>query len=438
MHLAKIAQNQSGNIAMLTALCAIPVFGVIAFSVDYSRAQNQRVELQYAIDNAALAIARLPNPDQAEMDALVAQTLAANLHNPDALAGVTTTVSRVDQDVTVRASYTSPSYLSVNDFDIVVEAVSTRDRALDRPLEFVMIMDTTRSMDIVSHSWADAVDTINWVFGELTYGVNGVNTVDISFLPISDRVNIGTANSSWLNAAAPTGWNGCVEPRYTPTTAAVAAGVTTSSDEPGADYHLSIDTPTEFAFEASIPGVTGGLSDFGSSYPYCPNTITGPTSHLPTLTSAVNGSTAAGTGRFDLALTWGWRLVAEEWSGVWNGDVGYPAPAGSADKIITIVTDSHTVAWDYEAGGSGGARPGGHARNTVSDDGFVQIEALCEAIKDDGVTVAVLLTNSYSRAKSPWTNCASEDWFFEIDTIEDFKVAMGAIATRFANIRLKS
>ncbi|MEL6662260.1 MAG: hypothetical protein AAFR33_04580, partial [Pseudomonadota bacterium] len=200
---------------------------------------------------------------------------------------------------------------------------------------------------------------------------------------------------------------------------------------------LDTTSHVDAKFDASIPGVTGGLSDWGTSWPRCPDPYTGPTSNLTELSNAVNSAQASGTGRFDLALAWGWRLVSEEWQGEF-GPTGFPGAAGDSDKMITIVTDSHTVAWDWEAGGSGGSRPGGYAHNTVPDFGFEQIEALCERIKDDDVEIAVLLTNSYERAKTPWENCASANLFFEVDTIADFRVAMAAIANRYVDVRLKS
>ncbi|MEO0817643.1 MAG: pilus assembly protein TadG-related protein [Pseudomonadota bacterium] len=472
-------QNKRGNIAMLTGLCLVPLAAIAGFSVDYARAENHKVALQNAADMAALAAGKLGNPTQAELDAVVQSVVAANFEFFNKYPGLAPTVSVSGNDLTVTANMQVDRMVLGGKFDVAVRSVVERSHGLDAPLEFSMIMDTTNSMALVSNSWGDAVSAINWTFGELVAGATIQNPANIMFMPISDRVNIGTGNADWLSGPAPTNWNGCVEPRYTELVSDDADDDDDDDDDrwgrerddddddddddedddrrdrdeddddrdenetvrvsskPADGFILDTVSHGDAKFEASIPGVTGGLSERNASYPRCPDAITGPTSNLTELSNAVNSAQASGTGRFDLALAWGWRLVSEDWADEF-GETGFPAAAGSADKMITIVTDSHSTAYDWEAGGSNGDRDGGHAYNTLSDAAFAQIEALCQRIKDDDVEIAVLLTNSYARAKTPWENCASDDMFFEVETIGDFRVAMAAIANRYVEVRLKS
>ncbi|MEM9739023.1 MAG: TadE/TadG family type IV pilus assembly protein [Pseudomonadota bacterium] len=432
--------DSNGNIAMIAGLTFVPLAALAGFSVDYARAQNHQVALQTAVDMAALSAGRLGNPTQAELDALVAAVVSANFEFASQYPGLVPSASLSGDEVTVSASINFETVLAIGGFDVGVTSIVEREHGLDAPLEFSMIMDTTNSMALVSNSWDDAVSAINWTFGELTAGATVENPANIMFMPISDRVNIGTENADWLSGPAPSNWNGCVEPRYTPEVVDGDPEPTppiATAGEPATGWNLDTVSHVDAKFEASIPGVTGGLSDKGSSWPKCPDAFTGPTSNLTELSNAVNSAQASGTGRFDLALAWGWRLVSEDWQDEF-GTTDFPGAAGDTDKMITIVTDSHTVAWDWEAGGSDGDRPGGYAHNTLPDFGFAQIEALCQQIKDDDVEIAVLLTNSYSRAKTPWETCASDDLFFEVDTIDDFRIAMSAIANRYVEVRLKS
>ncbi|MEM6825521.1 MAG: pilus assembly protein TadG-related protein [Pseudomonadota bacterium] len=452
-----LSYDSRGNIAMISALSLVPLAAVAGFVVDYNRANSHQVALQQAVDLAALSAAKLADPTQQQLNQAVANVVAANFEYATLYPNLSPTVSMVGNDLTVNAGIELDLMMSTGDMDVSASAVVERNHGLDAPLEFSMIMDTTVSMGLISNSWDDAVSAINWTFGELTAGATSQNPANIMFMPISDRVNIGTENADWLAGPAPTNWNGCVEPRYTKeTTVTVPVSGNLASDpnascnglectitsyetsgEPDDGFVLDAISHADAKFEASIPGQTGGLSDWGQSWPRCPGAITGPTQNLTELSNAVNSAQATGTGRFDLALAWGWRLVSEDWQDEF-GATGFPGAAADTDKMITIVTDSHTVAWDWEAGGSGGNRPGGYAHNTVPDFGFQQIEALCQRIRDDGVEIAVLLTNSYERAKTPWRNCASEDLFFEVDTIADFRMAMASIANRYVDVRLKS
>ena len=56
--LAQFLKNSSGNVAMTTAICILPIFTAVGAAVDYSNYVNMRSAVQNAIDAAGLAAAR--------------------------------------------------------------------------------------------------------------------------------------------------------------------------------------------------------------------------------------------------------------------------------------------------------------------------------------------------------------------------------------------
>lgn len=77
-------RDEQGGVAVLFAVCFIPIMAVVAASVDYSRANRAMVQLQAATDSAALALAKeaktVPS-SQLQPDA--AAFVQAGVYNPD-------------------------------------------------------------------------------------------------------------------------------------------------------------------------------------------------------------------------------------------------------------------------------------------------------------------------------------------------------------------
>ena len=78
-------RNESGNVAMMFGLALIPLLGLAGVAIDYSNATRTQVDMQSALDGAALAgVSHLKKPD-AELKEVVGKYLNANL--PSSLRG---------------------------------------------------------------------------------------------------------------------------------------------------------------------------------------------------------------------------------------------------------------------------------------------------------------------------------------------------------------
>jgi hypothetical protein len=396
-------------------------------AIDVSSSHSAERELSYAADAAALVGARDLDLKKSEREQVALDYFRSNSSHLGKTYSASASVEILDDGARVtvegKKDTTLLQLVGVDSLPlkVVAEARSGGVTIEPHPIEIVLVMDTTQSMRSISKSWDDAVKVVAETFDMLVgeddasskSGKDKTNPKDevfISFVPLGDRINVGTDKTKWIKGSAPKNWNGCLEPR---------------EEKIGSlQYALSDTKPTgKNKFEASIPGKTGGLSKFGSGYPHCPAKITGPTNDIDTLKKAVAGIWPAGTGRFDEGLAWAWRLVSPEWHGRWDAP-NYPNKKDERRKVIVIVTDSYSTAYDHEVGAKGGV-----PWNQISDRGFTHIEDLCSRIKEDGIEIHVLLFNSYERAKGPWSRCASEDSFFEIGNIDDFRVGLERAAT---------
>ena len=54
----RFRRNESGQYAMMTAILAVPLLGALAFAVDFTEMNRQRVEVLNALDAAGIATAR--------------------------------------------------------------------------------------------------------------------------------------------------------------------------------------------------------------------------------------------------------------------------------------------------------------------------------------------------------------------------------------------
>ncbi len=67
----RFARNQSGNVAVIFAVSAVPLIGLLGGAVDLSRQQRYKTELLNAMDSAAVALAKRGAKDDSDADQFV-------------------------------------------------------------------------------------------------------------------------------------------------------------------------------------------------------------------------------------------------------------------------------------------------------------------------------------------------------------------------------
>lgn len=122
--ISNFRSNSSGNVAMITALVAVPMIGAVGCAIDYSNAVMIRTKLQAAADAAALATVSFNSPVVATAanmtgdgtvsggSTYAANFFAANLPANYSSVTPTVTVTKTGTTITATVSYATavPTY----------------------------------------------------------------------------------------------------------------------------------------------------------------------------------------------------------------------------------------------------------------------------------------------------------------------------------------
>ena len=290
-----------------------------------------------------------------------------------------------------------------------INVIAEATAASSEPVELVFVLDTTASMAAV---WHASVGTFRSTLQNIQDS-SGNKNLFVSFIELSDRINVGTRNGAWLNSV-PAGWNGCVQPR--------------EENIGGVPWVLTDKTPYELKFDPSVKQVhhwwTYGI--------YCPGEVVGPTHDINKIITTLNAVRPRGTGRFDEAMAWGWRMISPKWRGLW-GEPKYPADYGKARKIIVFATDGHTVIYEFETDRQ---RPWGINNGSVA--GYENLVRVCNDIKrNDKTEIYFLHFTGAPNLTSYAKQCASgDDHYFRIYNATDVDLALGKIGNMATDVRL--
>jgi Flp pilus assembly protein TadG len=264
-----IRLGRGGNIALITALLAVPVVGMVGIATDGARAWLLRSRIHTALDAAALAGARNINLPAGQRDAEIAAMFWTNYGVREAgfslaeatgraWAGFLGARTTLDAPTAVDASTIRVSARAVLDTtfatvlgfnDMAVSATAEARRA-DVGMELALVLDVTGSMDTNCSVPGDrtatncgvtpvprdpgttvtsrnnntdllrlaSADLVNILYGTR----ETVPNLWVSVVPYTTTVNLGSGRQDWLapEAAAslggdfaPAGWRGCVEAR---------------------------------------------------------------------------------------------------------------------------------------------------------------------------------------------------------------------------------
>ncbi len=249
----RFALDQRGNVAIIFAVSAVPLIGLLGGAVDLTRHHRHKVELLNAMDSAAIALARRGAKDDADADAFVNDYIAAlrpsagrdkMLHVGAFNATEIEGGWRVEAtDATMDTAFMPLIGISQMPFDISTEVMTTGGN-----YEVALALDNTGSMaqrgkirDLkeASHHLIDilyeesgAEDRVKMALVPFTTTVNirgeafdpawldrtgqglGEHQLD-SYDRVVDRLDIFGALSNGRRGAdgLPTEWKGCVEAR---------------------------------------------------------------------------------------------------------------------------------------------------------------------------------------------------------------------------------
>jgi Flp pilus assembly protein TadG len=248
--------DDRGNVAIVAALAIAPLTLASIGAVDLTHSLSARVELQDALDAAALAAGRSTTQDETVLQAIGERILRQNLANAgDVVLSSSSFKLNAKGAVVASASATfQPMMTALAGGGPAEVQASTEVMRAGAILEIALVLDNTGSMDeslgpkqdskisYLKTAATSFVDTMDAASRQNTTP----NSVRISLVPFSNMIKVGTEfrNSTWVdqNAASPindeifttkqgvtqhanrfdlltklnTSWEGCVETRKAP------------------------------------------------------------------------------------------------------------------------------------------------------------------------------------------------------------------------------
>lgn len=251
---------REGNVAMLWALCAAIIVGMIGLGVDFARAQSLRAQMQNAVDGAVLVAERSANMTLEE------RTAAARAFFDEALGGqgmtgnLTFSLTQLDTGGhRVQASLDMDlglaRLINPEGWRVAVQADAVGEAS--PPIEVVLALDNTGSM-------ADDMDTLRdgaQDLAEFLLSLDG-DSVSVGLVPFVAQVNIGTGATqmSWMDTAGANPHHGeMLEDRYMGYRGTTGGACTNATRYP----------TTYGGFEVRwVKGPIAGMSGTSSSYCY--------------------------------------------------------------------------------------------------------------------------------------------------------------------------
>ncbi len=196
---------------MLWAIMGATLVGLLGLSVDFTRAQALRVKLQNAADGAVLVAERLSNRPIA--DRTSAAQAFFNAEMGDFADDVEFSVVALD-DGGHRVTARMPMDLSlaklVRNEPWYVRVNSEAMADASPPIEVVLALDNTGSMSADMQTLRDGAQTL----ADFLLSLDG-DSVKVGLVPFNAQVNIGSANTQWIDTTDTNPHNGVMlEGRY--------------------------------------------------------------------------------------------------------------------------------------------------------------------------------------------------------------------------------
>lgn len=205
---SRFRRCESGGVAILFGLFAIPLLFCAGLAIDYTRALSVQHHLQFAADAAALAARGAGDDAQTNAEATAEAFAKSNAHELNGAKLKKVVVTEIEGGVRVELAALVPTSISkaVGVDDIDVSAVAEAMRA-SAEIEIALVLDNTGSM-------AGSMDQLKTGAKDLVSAIYGTSSssskVKFAVVPYVGAVNIGNTNNhmAWMDASADASWHG--------------------------------------------------------------------------------------------------------------------------------------------------------------------------------------------------------------------------------------
>ena len=286
--LARFCADRRGNVAMMVALCAMAMLGLVGVALDFSRTMMVRTSMQDALDAAVLAAAELQSRGGASMadlraiaNAMISANETGSVAHVCAEPVLTRNVAsgRVSMDMACDTPTTLSAVLGFPKLSFTVASTAEYART---QLDVAMMLDVTGSMS--GQKLKDLKAAAKLLVDTVVDPTGAGDDVRVALAPFSASVNAG---GYFLKATnIPPGAVRCVTERV--------GGQAYTDAAPGAG-----------AYSAAGPN-------------NCPGASIVPLAHDPVaLKARIDAFSAGGMTAGHLGVAWARYLISPKWSGVW-------------------------------------------------------------------------------------------------------------------------
>jgi Flp pilus assembly protein TadG len=390
--LARFATDRRGNVAMMFALCAVAMLGLVGVALDFSRTMMARASVQHAVDAAVLAAAELQSRGGASTsDLRDVATAMINANNNGAVEHVcaapvlnrNVATGRVSIDMACDTPTTLSAVLGFPKLSFGV--TSTAEYARTK-LDVAMMLDVTGSMS--GQKLKDLKAAAKLLVDTVVDPTGANDDVRVALAPFSASVNTGGYFFKATNVA------------------------------PGAIRCVTERTGGQ-AYTDAAPGA-GAYSPVGPNN--CPGAAVVPLASDPDVLKArIDAFNAGGMTAGHLGVAWARYLISPKWSGVWPSE---SAPLAYGDprqvKSVILMTDGEFNT-QYSALGSSAQQARRH----------------CDAMKADGVIVYAVAFQAGGAAEALLKYCASTpSTYFKTSTGAALQNAYREIGLQLRQLRI--
>jgi Flp pilus assembly protein TadG len=318
--LRRLVERQEGIVAIIFALCAIPIFIAAGMAVDIGRAYAVKVRLGAALDAAALAVGSQSNQTATQLTTDLQNYFTAN-YPATALGGATATVTPVPSTASLSAStvnyqatatvpMTLMRIIGINSITVTASAQTQKTTGL----EIAVVLDNTGSMlcgpndgapnysnatcgtgvvaaDTTCTNAANGsrictlINAATQFVNTLTNAISSAQQLYISVIPYVTTVNVGnalcTGATSCTNIATTGGDFTDLRGNIMPVTPII--GTTTS----GSSTVSSVSMQTPSGSVSGTAAIQQGMSIYGHGIP-SPATVSSVSGSSITISSNAN------------------------------------------------------------------------------------------------------------------------------------------------------
>lgn len=415
--------SRDGNVAMMFALCVVPLLVGVGAAVDYARLTDARELMQHSLDATVLALSsEAPKLTATQLNTRATQVFNVNFPSGKASnLSVSATFTQTNGAViAASASGTVPmTFLNLVGISSQTLAVQSKSAWSSKRLRVALALDNTGSMAYSGKLSALKTATNN-LLDQLQSQSTMSGDIYVSIIPFNRDVNVGTGNkdASWLywngtcvnyNSSScdygdklyPYGtdksrWNGCVGDR---------------ERDPNLNYDISVSVPDPNDYKTKF---------FVDQYGSCLSALTPMTNNWNGLKAAVTAMTAKGSTNQTIGLVWAWQSLQL------TSPIAAPAKDANYEYQDAIILLSDGDNTENRFGGNGSAS------SSAVDD---RMSKVCSAAKAAGVTIYTVLVISGNA--NVLRSCASSaDDYFNASSASGIITAFGAIGDKLSALRI--